>query len=93
MWTQLKCFVDSGYTCNKRLVVAITTFKMMGVVMRYYLCLWPVNSGENTGWKGWYEVVTSISYILLVGMQQPTYITASFQPIQLLAQEEGATVT
>ena len=73
------------YTCTKCLVVTITTFKMRGVAMRYYCDLWPVNSGVRT--------VTS--YILLAGMEinNPHTLLASFQPIQLLAQEEGAWVT
>ena len=73
------------YTCTKCLVVTITTFKMRGVAMRYYCDLWPVNSGVRT--------VTS--YILLAGMEinNPHALLASFQPIQLLAQEEGAWVT
>ena len=36
--TQLNCFCWRWYTCNNCLVLTITTFKMRGVVMRYYLC-------------------------------------------------------
>ena len=52
--------------------------------MRYYCDLWPVNSGENSNWLH-----------SLAGMEinNPHALLASFQPIQLLAQEEGAWVT
>ena len=36
------------YTCNKCLVLTITTFKMRGVVIDIICALWPINSGENT---------------------------------------------
>ena len=52
LWVHLvniKLNLNALYTCNKGLVVTITTFKIMSVVMSYIICvLWPVNSGENT---------------------------------------------
>ena len=45
------------YTCNRHLVVTITTFKMRGVVMRYYLC--PLAC--KFWWEHWFSTKLKMS--------------------------------
>ena len=54
-WTELKCF-GQWHTGNKCLELPINTFKMMGVVLRYYLC--------PLACKFWWEHWVSTTFIM-----------------------------
>ena len=68
-WTELKMLCWQWYTCNKCLVVTVTTFKMMGVVMRYYLCplackFWWEHCSRGRPWNLFIRRYTSSWFIL-----------------------------